>query len=386
MSHCGDLDPVETIAQERGRQMTSENIAAHDAASDPVDRHRHQGADLAICHIDDPGWLRLVNRSHDATAFHIPAWSSAVSATYGFPSFVLAMPGADRWVAAGLPVMEVRDLLGRRALVSLPFTDHCPPLVDEEANLADVAISVTRWRARGATPSLEVRAELPSIPDAVAQEVGTRHIVDLMSDPDALFRRLHRNRIQKRIRRAPELGVEITLSRSIAVRAPFYRPHCQTRRRQGVPVQPRRFIKSIWERVIQPGYGFVILAKVQEAPIATGLFLTWNRHLIYKYGASDRAYWKLGANFLVHWTAMEWGCVNGYRTYDFGRTDAGHESLSECKAAWAATQVPLVYTHLGNSPRALGRGHGASVFNQIIRHSPTVVCRAVGELLYRYAA
>lgn len=347
---------------------------------------RHQGANLAIRHIDDPGWLQLVNRSRDATAFHIPAWSSAVSATYSFPSFVLAMQGADGRVAAGLPVMEVRDLLGRRALVSLPFTDHCPPLADEDADLADVALAVMRWRASGALPSLEVRAELPSMPDTVAQKVGTRHIVDLMSDPDALFRRLHRNRIQKRIRRARELGVEIILSRSIDDLATFYRLHCQTRRRQGVPVQPRRFIRSIWERVIQPGHGFVILAKVQKTSIATALFLTWNRHVIYKYGASDKAYWKLGANFLVHWTAMEWGCVNDYRTYDFGRTDEGHESLREFKAAWGSTELPLVYTHLGDAPHALGRGHGATVFSQIIRYSPTVVCRAVGELLYRYAA
>lgn len=341
---------------------------------------------LAICHLDDPGWLRLVNQSQDATTFHIQAWSNAVSATYGFPSFVLAMRGTDGRVAAGLPVMEVRDLLRRRALVSLPFTDHCPPLVGEEANLADVALAVTRWRASAAAPSLEVRAELPTTPDAAAQKVGTRHVVDLVSDPDALFRRLHRNRIQKRIRRARELGVEITLSRSIDDLATFYRLHCQTRRRQGVPVQPRRFIRNIWEQVIEPGHGFVILANVHEESIATALFLTWNRRLIYKYGASDRAHWKLGANFLVHWTAMEWGCANGYRTYDFGRTDEGHESLREFKAAWGSTEVPLVYTHLGQSPHALGRGGGASVFNQIIRHSPTVVCRAVGELLYRYAA
>src|SRR3989442_3820815 len=123
MSHCGDLNAVETIAREGGRQMTWENVAAHDTASDPVGEHRHQGADLAICHIDDPGWLRLVNRSQDATTFHIPAWSSAVSATYGFPSFVLAMQGADGGVAAGLPALEVPDLLGRPRLVSLPLTD-----------------------------------------------------------------------------------------------------------------------------------------------------------------------------------------------------------------------------------------------------------------------
>ncbi len=341
---------------------------------------------MLTCGLDDQEWLRLVQRCEDATAFHLPVWSLAVCETYGFPGFVLAVKGNGGRVVAGLPVIEVRDLLGRRRLVSLPFTDHCPPLIQEGTDPADFTRSLMLWRAGHDRLGVEVRGELPSATGTLTDEVGTRHLVRLEPDPEVLFQRLHRNRIQKRVRRARELGVEVTLSRSISDLEAFYRLHCQTRQRQGVPVQPRRFIRNIWERVIEPGHGFVIMATAQGSPIATALFLSWNRHLVYKYGASDRRHWPLGANFLVHWTAMEWGCVNGYRTYDFGRTDAGHQSLREFKAAWGSTEVPLVYTHLGNAPRALGRGHGASVFNHIIRHSPTAVCRAAGELLYRYAA
>jgi len=336
--------------------------------------------------LDDREWLRLVQRSEDATAFHLPAWSFAVCETYGFPGFVLAVEGDGGRVAAGLPVIEVRDLLGRRRLVSLPFTDHCPPLIQEGTDSADFTRSLMLWRAGHDRLGVEVRGELPSASGTLTDEVGTRHLVRLEPDPEVLFRRLHRNRIQKRVRRARELGVEVTVSRSIADLKAFYRLHCQTRRRQGVPVQPRRFIRSIWERVIEPGHGFVIMATAQGSPIATALFLSWNRHLIYKYGASDRRHWRLGANFLVHWTAMEWGCVNGYRTYDFGRTDAGHESLREFKAAWGSAEVPLVYSYLGARAESPARGKAAEILGRIIRHSPAAVCQAAGELLYRYAA
>jgi CelD/BcsL family acetyltransferase involved in cellulose biosynthesis len=329
--------------------------------------------------LDDPDWLRLVHGCPDATAFHLPAWSQAVAETYGFRPFVFVMEGVGRSAVAGQPVMEVRDLIGRRRLVSLPFTDHCPPLVAAGGNAGEFARSLVQ-------AGIEVRAELPVVSGALAERVGTKHLVDLQPDPDVLFRRLHRNRIQKRVRRAREQGVEVKLSRSISDLESFYRLHCQTRQRQGVPVQPRRFIRSIWEKVIEAGHGFVIMASADGMPIATALFLTWNRHLIYKYGASDRRHWRLGANFLVHWTAMEWGCVNGYRTYDFGRTDAGHESLREFKAAWSSTEVPLVYTHVGARPEAPVRGKATELMSRIIRHSPTLVCRTVGELFYRYAA
>jgi CelD/BcsL family acetyltransferase involved in cellulose biosynthesis len=345
-----------------------------------------QRADLVKCSPGDPGWLQLARQSDQATAFHLPEWSEAVSQTYGFPSFVLAMRGVDGGFLAGLPVMEVRDIVGRRRLVSLPFTDHCPPLHAANVDPADFARSLVHWQAAGGVPGLEVRAALPSVEGALTQTVGTRHLVHLGPDSEALFRGLHRNRIQKRVRRAREYGVEVTLSRSPADLETFYRLHCQTRHRQGVPVQPLRFIRNIWEKVIQAGHGFVILATVQERPVATALFLVWNHHLIYKYGASDSAYWKLGVNFLVHWTAMEWGCVNGYRTYDFGRTDAGHESLREFKAAWGSDEVELSHTYVGAAGEASGRGRAAEILKQVIRHSPAVVGRAVGEVLYRYAA
>jgi hypothetical protein len=341
---------------------------------------------MLTCGLDDQEWLRLVQRSEDATAFHLPAWSFAVCETYGFPGFVLAVEGDRGRVVAGLPVIEVRDLLGRRRLVSLPFTDHCPALIQEGTDPADFTRSLMLWRAGHDRLGVEVRGELPSAPGTLTDEVGTRHLVRLEPDPEVLFRRLHRNRIQKRVRRARELGVEVTLSRSIADLEAFYRLHCQTRQRQGVPVQPRRFIRNIWEKVIEPGQGFVIMATAQGTPIATALFLSWNRHLIYKYGASDRRHWRLGANFLVHWTAMEWGSVNGYRTYDFGRTDAGHESLREFKAAWGSAEVPLVYSYLGARAESPARGKAAEILGRIIRHSPAAICQAAGELLYRYAA
>jgi CelD/BcsL family acetyltransferase involved in cellulose biosynthesis len=342
------------------------------------------GTGLAMLNADDRRWLELVRRHPDASAFHHPGWSRVVSSAYGFRCVVLALEDGGGRVVAGIPVAEVRNPWSRRRLVALPFTDHCPPLVEPGQDPAVFAERLAVWPGGRDGTSLEVRADLPL--GAGRRTVGSLHVLELDPEPDSLFRRLHRNRIQKRVRRAHELGVEVSIGRSRADVAAFYDLHCQTRRRQGVPVQPRRFIESIWKEMIDPGLGFVVLARSGGRPVATALFLAWNRRLIYKYGASDRAHWKLGANFLVHWTAMEWGCVNGFLLYDFGRTDLGHDSLREFKSAWGATEVPLVYSHLGAESREVGRGRGAAALAHVIQRSPTLVCRALGELLYRYAA
>jgi CelD/BcsL family acetyltransferase involved in cellulose biosynthesis len=345
-----------------------------------------KNAGLAVLRTGDSGWLRLVQHDPAATAFHHPAWSRVMTETYGFSSFVLAQHGRDGELGAGLPVVEASRPLGRRRMVALPFTDYCPPLATSEEDLDAFAIALGSRRDFGGESPLEIRAELLPSTGAQLQTVGSRHLVDLEPDPHAVFRRLHRNRIQKRVRRARELGVEATLGRSRDDLETFYRLHCETRKRQGVPVQPVRFIRSIWREMIEPGLGFIVLARIGSKPIATALFLAWNRHLIYKYGASDRLHWNLGANFLVHWTAMEWGCLNGCRVYDFGRTDTEHVSLREFKAAWGGSEVPLVYSHVGAPPPTPGHRLAGAALALVIKRSPALVCRGLGELLYRYTA
>jgi CelD/BcsL family acetyltransferase involved in cellulose biosynthesis len=352
-----------------------EKVGGHSAVDDTLD----------VCSPDDGGWLELVRRSPAATAFHHPAWSAVVGATYGYPAFVLVRRKGGGAVEAGLPVIEVTNPLGRRRLVSLPFTDHCPPVLEEDADEVAFAEALATWRQGRGEGSLDIRSDL-QVQGAHRQPAGVRHLLTLEPDPAVLFRSLDRNQIRRRVRRSRELGVEAAISHSRDELGAFYRLHCETRRRQGVPVQPRRFIENLWRRVIEPRLGFVVTARLGGAPIATAVFLAWNRTLIYKYSASVPALWNLGANFLVQWTAIEWGCENGYTTYDLGRTDAGHASLRAFKSGWGAREIPLVYTQIGGRAPRVAQGRASAALAHVIRRSPTAVCRALGEVLYRYAA
>ena len=63
----------------------------------------------------------------------------------------------------------------------------------------------------------------------------------------------------------------------------------------------------------------------------------------------------------------------------------GHEGLRSFKAGWATTETPLSYTTLGAPAQQRGSA-AARALGVVIRHSPEVVCKQLGELLYRYAA
>jgi len=156
----------------------------------------------------------------------------------------------------------------------------------------------------------------------------------------------------------------------------------------------------LWEQVLAPGIGFVLVATLGQVPVAGAVFLAWNGTLVYKYSASDFRYWGLRPNNLVLWTAIRWGCGTDFHTVDFGRTDMDNLGLRQFKNGWGTQERLLAYSTLprrattdrGNPARTmpghLARGltGGRGVLASMIRRSPSWVCRTIGELFYRYAA
>jgi CelD/BcsL family acetyltransferase involved in cellulose biosynthesis len=333
--------------------------------------------------VDDPRWVELVDLHPDALAFHRPGWSHVLAESYGYRPFVLALEAPDGSLAAGAPVAEVRGPLGRRRWISLPFADLCPPLVREEEGPA-FAEALDRARAAAGIRQLEVRAALPGTPP---REEAVIHMLALQPDADAIFAGFHKSQVQRNVRRAEREGVTVRRGESEAdLDRVFYALHVQTRRRLGVPVQPRRFFSLLWRYLLEPGHGHVLVAEAAGRPVAAAVFLSGGRTLTYKYGASDSEFWRLRPNHALFWTAIRAACADGYERFDFGRTDFEDTGLREFKSGWGGVEEPLEYTTLG-APSAAGHKEGAgTVARGVLRHSPAWVCRAAGELLYRYAA
>lgn len=336
---------------------------------------------------DHPAWLDLVAASPDATVFHLPAWARVLADTYGFRTTVLA-DAEDGRVTAGVPVVRVRRPRGP-ALVSLPFSDHCPPLAadpEDPTALERLAARLAEPAARAGRP-LEVRGAMPATAGWDLDEVGFRHVLRIDAGPQALragLRPTHR----RRLREAERSGVRVRFGWGAAEMEAFHRLHVSTRRRQGVPVQPMRFFRALQRHVIGPGHGVIALAEGPAGEVIAGaVVLTWNGTAIGKFQASQAGAWALRPNHLLSWECLLWSSRSGLHRFDFGRTDAGHDGLQRWKAGWGAEAVPLVYATAGGGPRRAGQdGLAASLLGRVIRHTPAVVCRAAGALLYRYAA
>ena len=164
----------------------------------------------------------------------------------------------------------------------------------------------------------------------------------------------------------------------------FYKMHLETRRRHGVPIQPWHFFKLLKEKILDRGLGFISLAHKNGDYLSGGVYLQWNRTLTYKFAASTSAGRDLFAGDLLIWDAICFGCENGYKIMDWGRTDISDSGLRRYKNKWNSTEVPLVYsTNFQVEPNQM-RQKLTSIIKFLINKSPLWVCRLSGELLYKY--
>jgi len=338
-------------------------------------------SDLVVLEPQDQRWLDYACTKPEATLFHHPAWLSVLAESYGYHPFIVTVCDAAGQIVAGLPMMEIRTPVRGRRWVSLPFTDYCPPLSNDPESLERLTEGLVALARSNHVLRVEVRWELPPHPAVHSQVVYYLHRLALGSDPQPVlkgFKRTHRQNIST----AEERGVRIEWGTEPEHLRRFYGLQLETRRRKGVPVQPWKFFELIGKRILAKGLGFVLLAHKDDACLAGGLFLHWQRTLTYKYAASSGEEQQCRPNNLLSWTAMRWGCEHGYRVFDLGRTEMENDGLRRFKAGWGAEETPLTYTALPGF--SAGSSKLESLVGAVIRKSPPWVCKATGELLYRH--
>jgi CelD/BcsL family acetyltransferase involved in cellulose biosynthesis len=158
----------------------------------------------------------------------------------------------------------------------------------------------------------------------------------------------------------------------------------ETRHRKGIPVQPRKFFDLLGKHILAQGLGFILLAYKDDQCLAGGLFLHWQHTLTYKYAVSSSKGQQYRPNNLLSWTAMRWGCENGYTVFDLGRTELENEGLRRFKNGWGAEESPLPYSVLSAKSQDTGNDKLMSLMSTFIQKAPPWVCRVTGELLYRH--
>lgn len=335
---------------------------------------------MTLAQLSPEQWREFALSHPDCTTFHHPAWHELLGSHYGFPWMALGLvEGGD--IVAAAPFLETRTLSGRRKLTCLPFSDCVTPLAHGPDHL------LRFWHSLGDEPmdryrAVVVRTEGPGPPMPSSTD-WVRHVMNLEAwEPAALPSSVRRN-----LRKAERAGLTYARRTDPGAIEAFFRLHVLTRRKLGVPVQTKGFFRDLQERIIAPGLGFVSVVRKGSDIIGAGVFLQFGSTLIYKYGASHPAALADRPNELLFATTLSFARDAGHARFDFGVTRTTNEGLRRFKEKWGAIESPVFHAYVrGRPPESGTPGVAHRVAGAVIRRSPTLVCRALGAALYRYAS
>lgn len=338
--------------------------------------------------LTDPRWDKVTLCHPNSSIFHSSGWLRALQVAYGYQPIAYTLSPPDSDITNAIVFCRVCSWATGRRLVSLPFADHCEPLVSRDEDIIEILGHACRTAATEGFRFVEIRPVAPKSLDFVASarfginETFTFHRVDLRPAVDDLFRSFHKDCIQRKIRRAERECLEHQEGRSERFLRVFFDLLVKTRRKHRIPPQP-----ITWFRDLANCFGERLQVRIAlkgHCPVAAIMTLTWNNTLVYKYGCSDPAFNNLGGTPLLFWKAIQSAKAAGLSWFDLGRSDCDNPGLVSFKDHWGATRTALSYWRHPAPERRPLRAGWKRLAGQLFKRLPDPILVTAGKVLYRH--
>jgi len=338
--------------------------------------------------LEDPRWEEFVQRHQRSSVFHTTGWLEALHRTYRYEPIVYTTSPPGAMLTNGIVLCRISSWLTGRRMVSLPFADHCEPLTENSEQLKEILGYLQRTLDREKLEYIEIRPLSADLSAEACMQNGKLfcfHLLDLSPPLENLFRGLHKDSIQRKIRRAEREALCYEEGSSEVLLSKFYRLLLLTRRRHNVPPQPIEWFRNLI--TFLHGQLTIRVASYRQQPVASILTLSHRETLVYKYGCSDTSYNNLGGMPFLFSKAIQDGKKRGTLVFDFGRSDTSNAGLIRFKGEFGTIRSILTYGRIcASPPRQIGATYRMKFAARVFAHIPDGLLTAAGRLLYRHLA
>jgi len=335
--------------------------------------------------LQDPRWKSFVSTHPDASVFHHVDWLKALKSCYGYEPIALTLTPPESPLENGMALCQVRSPLTGNRLVSIPFSDHCEPLVNDSKELETLVADLTARVENSDLKYFELRPILHSLDDKKNLGVSQNyyfHRLDLRPSEHTLFKKFHKDSVQRKIRRAERERLRYQQGNSEHLLLHFYKLMILTRKRQGLPPQPLKWFRTVLSCMGKNAQ--IRVAFKETTPIASILTLTTKRSLVYKYGCSDPTFSNLGGTALLFWNAIQQAKADGIEELDMGRSDIVNTGLITFKKRWGAELIPINYWRYPRRAASSNPERLIRYVKKLISNAPDQALVILGNLLYRH--
>ncbi len=334
--------------------------------------------------LEIPDWNELILKHKNYSFFHTQEWAKVLVDTYKFTPNYFWVTGNDGLTTI-LPAMFVTSWITGKRIVSLPFSDYCPPLFSDDSSKSLILNKILEYCKIENLKFIEFRtldSNFPSPNESFRKDY--RHSLIINKKQDELFKAFSDN-TKRNIKKANKEGLKLEIRNDENGIREFYKMNCITRKKHGLPPQPLSFFSNILKTIIKKGLGDIIFAVHKDNIIAGALYLKFKNKIIYKYGASYPEFNELRGNHFVMWEAIKKYSAEGYIDFDFGRTELNHDGLRRFKQGWAAEESYIYISRINHNMVNIPSEIKTSGYhNLIFSRTPLFFLRIIGGAFYKH--
>ncbi|MBD3183327.1 FemAB family PEP-CTERM system-associated protein [Candidatus Poribacteria bacterium] len=285
-------------------------------------------------------WDDFTEKQDNSTFFHQYGWGKVIQRTYGHRSLYLSVK-EDNNLRGILPLSLMKHPLFGRFLISVPFGDYggiCALDEDSEDALLLKAINLVEDKK---AKYLELRNTKKMEHDNLLTKTSrVSLILPLAENPEEIWKGF-KPKVRNQVRKAEKSGLEAFIGDKEMLRD-FYNIFAVNMRDLGTPVHSISFFDNILDEFSDKTR--VILVKSEDTTVGGGIITHFRDTIEIPWASSLREYFPMCPNNLLYWKALEYGCLNGYKYFNFGRSpwDSG---TFKFKKQWGAEPVQLYYQY-----------------------------------------
>lgn len=331
----------------------------------------------------EPLWKKFVEDCPDSTMYHLVGWKHVFESVFGYKSFYLLALDTGDSVEGILPLFLMRDIFGRKYLVSNPFSNYAGICSKNHEAKEQLLQSAKRIAKQEDVQFIEFR----QLNDKIENGLPTKDsfvtlMLRLPNDSNAFWDSLS-SKSRNKIRLAEKKGLEPDFG--LQYLSAFYSVLANNFKRLGTPVFPLKMFEAITKEF--SNRIDLLVLKFEGKPISGMFFFKFKKILAEPWAASLQEYNKFKVNNLLYWQAINYGCENGFEYLDFGRStvDTGTDYF---KRQWGAEPVPLHYQYFLNLSREIPVVDAVdNKYQKIIdvwKKLPLAVTNFIGPKVVRY--